>query len=349
MKKQHILSICIAGALLTACGSGSNGNSQGIKDNNSNIAPPHNSSTTDNGANTNGTNNNNSADNGTNTDNGANNSNQTPSNGKLPYEHKVPKELQEAVEKALTLPAPEDEKFSATIGDKNYGKGDSLNLTDFDLGLTKTNYTISDEEETSKGELKIYRQHYSALMNLLPTDTKLSSDNSEEYTDTLVITGNPGGYTTQNMPETGKATYKGKSFYQQEEGDFNLAVNFGENTVKGEITGLSVGTVALEETQYISFKHDEEETAQFGYKGVATPHNSNLTVKMATRTQNGMEVTNKDFTANKYNFIYEGRFFGPKAEETGGVVYTEPKFGSNEDDDYIDILNFAGQRGEIKK
>ncbi len=37
MKKQHILSICIAGALLTACGSGG---SAGIKNNNTNIAPP---------------------------------------------------------------------------------------------------------------------------------------------------------------------------------------------------------------------------------------------------------------------------------------------------------------------
>ncbi len=372
MKKQHLLSICIVGALLTACGGGSDGNNTGINkghnnssatDNNSNSNGSNSNGSNSNGSNSNGSNSNGSnsngsngngsnsngsnsngsdgngsSSNGSNTNNGTNNSNQTSSNGKLPYEHEVPEELKEAVEEALTLELGSG-NYSITIGNKSYNGGDDLKLTDFDLGLTKTNYNEGDDSGSSKGSLKIYRQNYSALMTFLPTDRSINDE--EEHTDTRSVTS-LRGYVTETMPETGKATYKGKSFYQQEEGDFNLDVNFGENTVKGEITGLSVGTVNLAETSY--------ETSPRGssYTGSATlPSNSKFTVEMATITKNGMKnVHNKDFTADKYNFSYYGIFFGPKAEETVGSLWAVDKTG---EDDYAELIDFAGQRGEIKK
>ncbi len=189
MKKQPILSICIAGALLTACGSGGS-------------------------------------------------SGTTPANSKLPYQHEVPKELKEAVNNALKIPvvwnpAPGD-KHSATIGNKVYNKGDTINLANLSLGLTKTTYSQSiDEENSNKGNVKIYRQNYSAIIAFLPTEAKMASNSDGEYyieeTASLSI---PIGYYTENMPSTGKASYKGKSFYGNEEGNFNLAVNFSDKKEK---------------------------------------------------------------------------------------------------------------------
>ncbi len=325
MKKQHILSICIAGALLTACGSGSDGGGTSINKGNSNTHT-------------------------------------NPTNGKLPYPHKVPTELQQAVKNALKIPVYWNpalgDKVSVTMGDKSYQNGDNVDLTDFDLGLTQTNFTDSqDEGYSSKGNVKIYRQNYSAIMAFLPTEGKLASNNDiEKETEEVVSISRPIGYVTKNMPETGKATYKGKSFYQTEEGNFNLAVNFGDNKVSGEITGLSVGKVTLKETgfgetTYEPLGKDTKEEKAFGYKGIATLSNGKqFTVKMATTTKNGVEsVTDEKFTSDKYEFEYMGGFFGPNAEETVGKIWARNKTDQNEDLNFTDIVGFAGQRGKIEK
>ncbi len=307
MKKQHILSICITGALLTACGSGGS-------------------------------------------------SGTAPTNSKLPYKHEVPKELKEAVKNALKIPvnwnpAP-DNKHSATFGDKVYNKGDIINLTDFDLGLTKTNYSESNGKRyTFKGKAKVYRQHYSAIMAFFPTEIKHASKTIQKDTNKIVTLSIPFGYWTENMPDTGKATYKGKSFYRTEEGDLNLAVNFSDKKISGNINGLSTGKVTLEETD-IGKTVDLGKKRLWGYNGSASlPNNKKFTANIATTDKKGITtIADKDYTPNKYHFRYEGAFLGPKAEETGGIIFAQPKPGNhNQDASNTNILNFAGQRGEIKK
>ncbi len=363
MKKQHILSICIAGALLTACGSGG---SAGIKNNNTNITPPDNGSTnnnssTDNGTNNNGSANNGSANNGSTTDNGTNNNtpNTNPTNGKLPYPHKVPAELQSAVKDALQLevdwnPAPGD-KHSFVMNGKTHNKGDKIDLTELDLGLTETSYSAgADKDYSDKGKMKVYRQNYSVIMAFLPTEGKLASNNSDtnEQRETISLSA-PIGYLTKDLPTAGKATYKGKAFYQTETGNLNLAVNFGDKKVSGNISGLSVGKVKLHETDISMIEFEDVTTDEggltgaMGYKGTATlANNGKFSLKRANVSKDGVKpAADRVFGSDTHRFEYEGFFFGPKAEETVGEISVYKKDGNYEDE----VLNFAGQRGEIKK
>ncbi len=278
----------------------------------------------------------------------------------MPYPHKVPTELQSAVENALKIPvdfnpAPGDQ-YSITLGNQSHNKGDNINLADFDLGLTKTTYSDSTNEEySSKGNVKIYRQHYSVIMAILPTEGKLVSNNqNEQESDIAVSLSMPIGYFTENIPTAGKATYLGTALFQNEEGNLNLDVDFGNNTVNGEITGLSSGKITLNEgviaQTEIENIQDEQKTV-WGYSGDATlSDNGKLSVKTATVTKNGIaSVSNTDMTADKYNLTYDGAFFGPKAEETVGHIWAKNKTDQNDDANFTDVIGFAGQRGEIKK
>ncbi len=343
MKKQHILSICIAGALLTACGSGSSGGSTPTKPakTKADVKKPTDSNS------------------GHNVKNNAKNDAKNSSNGRSPNNSK---ELRKAVENALKLPVYWDpvsgDKNSATMGGKAYHNGDDINLTDFNLGLTKTTYSQSEDGHfTGKGRVKVYRQNYSAILAFFPTEGKLASNNEENTnTEEAVSISRPIGYVTKYMPNTGKATYTGKSFYQAEEGNLSLAVNFGEKTVSGAITGLNVGKVTLNKTRigegtYEPLGKNAKEEKAFGYSGIATlSNNGKFVVKMVTTTKNGVKsIIDKKFSSDKYHFNYTGGFFGPKAEETVGKIWAENKTDENDDYSFTDIIGFAGQRGKIKK
>ncbi len=277
-------------------------------------------------------------------------------NGKLPQNYEVPDNLKQAVKKAMSLPvywepAPGYQE-SAIMGSKSYRKGDFIDLTDLDLGYSEKSYKhIEDKGWVEKGTVRVYRQNYSAIMAFTPTDIKLSSNNprsTEKDDDGL---SEAIGYLTENLPQTGKATYQGKAFYQNETGNFNLNVNFGDKKVAGKITGLSSGEVTLQkgdivQTEYEYLTEREKVVNTMGYKGVATlPDNGKFIEKVATVTKNGItNVKDKVFEPSTHTFKYEGYFFGPNAKETAGDISAYNRKGYDGTN-----INFAGQRGEIKK
>ncbi len=315
MKKQHILSICIAGALLTACGSGSSGGSTNIKNKNTNIIQPNNGS------------------------------NQNPINAK----NKVPSHLKRAVKEALKFQVHYEHapnyKATAVIDNKSYNKGDFIYLTDFDLGYSVHNFIDSESEYgATKGKVRIYRLPYSVITADTITYIDLATNNTHGTNSVSYGAKFYLGYPTKNLPKTGKANYTGKSFYNEEMGNLNLVADFGSKKVNGKITGLSTGDVTLKEGKIQPVKYRDGK--QMGFSGEVLLANKKAFSKAAHIDSNGKRFSSEELNSSEYNFAYSGHFFGPKAEEVGGVIKAVKKDNNWE---YEMFLNFAGQRGKIKK
>ncbi len=335
MKGQTILSICIAGALLTACGSSGSAGTKPANTNSNTKPPIKNTDTNKTGKGKPST------DNSTN----SKNPNTSPAKGKS----EVPNNLEKAVKEALKFeidhaPAP-NHQSSVVIGNKSYNKGDFVYFTDFDLGYSEHNDSYSETEDGStKGKTRLYRLPYSVIVAETITDIKLATNNSDKHFAmghgaTLYL-----GYPTKNLPQTGKANYTGKSFYNEETGNFSLATDFGSKKVNGKITGLSTGEVTLKEGKIQLLEY--RDAKQMGFSGEALLANGKAFSKTAHIDNNGKRFDSDEMNSSKYNFVYSGHFFGPKAEEVGGIIEAIKK---DEYRDSEEIINFAGQRGEIKQ
>ncbi len=327
MKKQHLLSICIAGALLTAC---SSGGSSGMKNNNINIAKPDNSSTIDNGTGNNGT-------------------NQNTENNELPHPRKVPQELQNAVNDAQKMKiiwSPMKGQHSETIGNKSYNKDEFIYAADFDMGYTEHPFTHSNNEYSDDtGKVKIYRMSYVTIFNFI-TDKNSIKNNTTTEQDISHYAPYNAGYFTDKAPSTGKATYKGIAFVGDDKGQFNLDVDFGHQSTSGKITNLSKSDIILEKgnIKLLASGSDNDGPKKMGFIGIAKlgADYNHLDVDYVISKDGKVSEDNYPYKKYKYN----GHFYGPKAEEVAGMIYGVT--GSNEDLD-TELATFAGQRGKIKK
>ncbi len=316
MKNYQLLFLSIIVALLTACGSGGSGGS----------------------------------------------SSSTAGRNNLPHQYDVKPELKQAVRDSLKVKVdwdPAKGHQSDIIDGKVYKNGDFIYLTDFDLG-----YSTHDESTSrknlfiSKSKLRVYRLPYSVILATTVTDaTSLVSYNDGNKEDIESYGADSyAGYLTKDLPQTGSANYVGKSFYNDETGNLKLSVNFGEKAITGgEITGLSVGKVTfkpgkIEPLEYEGF--EDEEVAATGFKGDIELANANskLIEKYTHSDKSGTRFKEKALGASNHRFGYEGHFFGPNAEEAAGDIDVYEKRADGTRGNYVDtLINFAGQRGKIKK
>lgn len=173
--------------------------------------------------------------------------------------------------------------------------------------------------ETSNHSGKVYNQTYSVTLG------EYSKETRDEYNPTSYerfTIENKGLQTKEDgLPTEGRATYTGKAFNLENNGNLTYNVNFSERKGSGTITGFQkYGTITLEEAPL----QVKPRSKQVGIKdGRATPE------KNATTSIH--ETYNLDF-------------YGPKAEEIGGSVYFGDYSGSD-----TNVIGFGGTRGEIQK
>ncbi len=273
----------------------------------------------------------------------------TPNNNNLGQNYTVPNHLKDAVREAMTYPVdwdPAPGHSALTLGNKTYNKDDRIDLASFPLGYSEVNSISSDSEGiVATGKYRIYRLPYSVIIAELILDAEPASDNTAEQFSYTQSTGPYVGYLTQNLPQTGKATYTGKSFYNEEIGDFNMAVDFADKKVTdGSITGLTKGDVFLSEGEIQPVEYIDGHT-QIGFAGEAVFIDSEPGANSINFDKNSKSFVKKEYSSSDYDFNYSGHFFGPNAEEVGGLVWAENK--TNPSHNYV-LINFAGQCGEIK-
>ena len=167
---------------------------------------------------------------------------------------------------------------------------------------------------------KIYNQTYSVTVGTYSKETR------DEYNPTSnerFTIENRGLQTKEDgLPTEGRATYTGKAFNLENNGDLTYNVNFSERKGSGTITGFQkYGTITLEEAPL----KVKPLSKQVGIQdGRATPEKN---------------ATTNLLTPNTYNLD----FYGPKAEEIGGSVYFDYNHDSGTN------IGFGGTRGEIQK
>ena len=190
----------------------------------------------------------------------------------------------------------------------------------------------SSSYEVSERNNKIYNQKYSVVISDYEKTTKngFSPDVRESF-----ITWNRGLPTLESaLPIEGKATYSGKAFNHESNGNFTYTVNFKDKKGSGHITDIpNYGNINLEEAS-IQVKQPSKQPGIVGD---------------ASFNRNEQEVTGK----------YELNFYGPNAEEVAGNVifnsYNGKDLGvgrgmySNSFSNNETEIGFGGTRGEIQK
>ena len=193
----------------------------------------------------------------------------------------------------------------------NYPKNQILNIP-----LTTSEHLNIHYENSGK----VYNQTYSiTLMNY-------SKETRDEYdpTPTERFTIHNTGLQTkeEGLPTEGRATYTGKAFSLENNGDLTYNVNFSERKGSGTITGFQkYGTITLEEAPL-----------------QVKPRSKQVGIK------NGRATPEKNVTTSITHETYNLDFYGPKAEEIGGSVYFGDYSGSD-----TNVIGFGGTRGEIQK
>ena len=199
-------------------------------------------------------------------------------------------------------------------------------LIQTEMVKNSNSYTVSERNH------KIYNQKYSVVISDYEktTENGFSPDVRESF-----ITWNRGLPTLESaLPIEGKATYSGKAFNHESNGNFTYTVNFKDKKGSGHITDIpNYGNINLEEAS-IKVKQPSKQPGIVGD---------------ASFNRNEQEVTGK----------YELNFYGPNAEEVAGNVIFNSyngkdlgvgrgmyrnSFSNNETE-----IGFGGSRGEITK
>ncbi len=253
-------------------------------------------------------------------------SSSTAGRNNLPHQYDVKPELKQAVRDSLKYKVdwePVKGHQPEVIDGKGYNKGDFIYLTDFDLGETEHNFkTTDDKEAIIKGKLRVYRLPYSVIVADKYTDVTLASNNPDNSYGGFYGVGFYMGYLTNDLPKTGSADYVGKSFYNDETGDFKLSVNFGEKAVtSGEITGLTTGKVTfkpgrIEDMSY----HYDNEIFGMGLKGKAILANGKAFEKNVDVTESGTEYTDREINAKSILLDSVVRLKNHKIYRHSGIV-----------------------------
>ncbi len=192
--------------------------------------------------------------------------------------------------------------YKVTLGNQS-SSGSDINLSGYPIKKLELNQAFqetaiaraegNDYTVTRSGKAHIYRQNYSLIAGISPTNVTVRGpevDKSKNLNDTYILIK---GQATQNLPTAGKFDYLGVASDGASQGTLAYSVDFDSRKGSGKITGIG-SDINLSEASIQEARHtneiDNTEINGYGIKG----------------------------SSNKG--AYELGFFGPNAEEIVGTV-----------------------------
>jgi len=314
MSLQKISAVTIIALSLAACSSGSDSPNSTLPNTNLTVTNPSNGSQTNNGNAAAANNQNNPASNG---NTAANNGNNPTNSGNTAINNPPPRvdfsvsygglktnaiEDIQKLAKDLGAPGATVKSYNVTLGNQS-SSGSDLNLSGYRLknlelnqnfqetaiaNAAGNNYTV-----TRSGKAHIYRQNYSLIAGINPTNTTVRGsgvNESEKLDDTYILIK---GQTTQTLPTAGKFDYSGIASDGASKGKLAYSVDFDSRKGSGKITGIG-SDINLDEASMGEVSHTNEI--------------DNTVIK-------GHGIQGSSSRGN-----YALGFFGPNAEEIVGTV-----------------------------
>lgn len=186
--------------------------------------------------------------------------------------------------------------YTVTINGHTHAGGKKIVLDDFALSA------LNSVPTANGGNIRAYRQKHSIIAGYLGPKRKIAKDDNGKdiiLQDPMRI-GLVTGDITQTLPETGKYTYTGQAFNDSGTGRLNYQVDFNSGKGSGSVTGI-------EETGKITLKEaDIKNVVQLNTLGDRAV---------------GKGIEGSVQTEKKGHGDYTLTFFGPNAEEIGGMIY----------------------------
>ncbi len=314
MSLQKISAATIIALSLAACSSGSDSPNSTLPNTNPTVTNPSNGNQTNNGNAAAANNQNNPASNG---NTAANNGNNPTNSGNTAINNPPPRvdfsvsygglktnaiEDIQKLAKDLGAPGATVKSYNVTLGNQS-SSGSDLNLSGYRLknlelnqnfqetviaNAAGNNYTV-----TRSGKAHIYRQNYSLIAGINPTNTTVRGsgvNESEKLDDTYILIK---GQTTQTLPTAGKFDYSGIASDGASKGKLAYSVDFDSRKGSGKITGIG-SDINLNEASIREGSHTNEI--------------DNTVIK-------GHGIQGSSSRGN-----YALGFFGPNAEEIVGTV-----------------------------
>lgn len=314
MSLQKISAVTIIALSLAACSSGSDSPNSTLPNTNPTVTNPSNGNQTNNGNAAAANNQNNPASNG---NTAANNGNNPTNSGNTAINNPPPRvdfsvsygglktnaiEDIQKLAKDLGAPGATVKSYNVTLGNQS-SSGSDLNLSGYRLknlelnqnfqetaiaNAAGNNYTV-----TRSGKAHIYRQNYSLIAGINPTNTTVRGsgvNESEKLDDTYILIK---GQTTQTLPTAGKFDYSGIASDGASKGKLAYSVDFDSRKGSGKITGIG-SDINLNEASIREGSHTNEI--------------DNTVIK-------GHGIQGSSSRGN-----YALGFFGPNAEEIVGTV-----------------------------
>lgn len=193
--------------------------------------------------------------------------------------------------------APVQPPYTVTINGHTHAGGKKIVLDDFAMSA------FSNIPTANNGSVRAYRQKHSIIAGYLgPKRVIAKDDDGKEVTiqDPMKV-GLIKGDITQTLPDSGKFTYSGQAFSDTSVGRLNYEVDFNSRKGSGSVTGIAeTGAITLKEADIKNVVH----------------HNALDGSRVIGKGIDGVAETQK-----KGRGDYSLTFFGPNAEEIGGVVY----------------------------
>ncbi len=313
MSLQKISAVTIITLSLAACSSGSDSPNSTLPNTNPTVTNPSNGSQTNNGNAAAANNQNNPASNG----NTAANANNPTNSGNTAINNPPPRvdfsvsygglktnaiEDIQKLAKDLGAPGATVKSYNVTLGNQS-SSGSNINLSGYPLKELKLNQNFQETAianasgnnytVTRSGKAHIYRQNYSLIAGINPTNTTVRGsgvNESEKLDDTYILIK---GQTTQTLPIAGKFNYSGIASDGKTRGNLAYSVDFDSRKGSGKITGIG-SDINLNEASIGEVSHTNEI--------------DNTVIK-------GHGIQGSSSRGN-----YALGFFGPKAEEIVGTV-----------------------------
>lgn len=315
MSLQKISAATIIALSLAACSSGSDSPNSTLPNTNPTVTNPSNGSQTNNGNAAAANNQNNPSSNG----NTAANANNPANSGNTAANNPPPRVDFSVSYGGLKTNAIEDiQKLAQKIGGKGTtatlksykvtlgtqsSSGSNINLSGYPLKELKLNQNFQETAianasgnnytVTRSGKAHIYRQNYSLIAGINPTNTTVRGsgvNESEKLDDTYILIK---GQTTQTLPTAGKFDYSGIASDGASQGKLAYSVDFDSRKGSGKITGvgsdINLHEASIREGSYTN-EIDNTEIKGYGIQG----------------------------SSNRGDYALG--FFGPNAEEIVGTV-----------------------------
>ncbi|HFC8454711.1 TPA: factor H binding protein domain-containing protein [Neisseria subflava] len=290
---------------ITSSSNGIQKNNGNSTDNNGNTSN-NNSNTSSNNSNTSSNNSNTSSNNSNTSSNNSNTSgNATPRvDFSVSYGGLKTNAIEDIQKLAKDLGAPGAtvKSYNVTLGNQS-SSGSNINLSGYPLKELKLNQNFQETAianasgnnytVTRSGKAHIYRQNYSLIAGINPTNTTVRGsgvNESEKLDDTYILIK---GQTTQILPTAGKFNYSGIASDGVSQGKLAYSVNFDNGKGSGTITGIgsdiNLHEASIREGSYTN-EIDNTEIKGYGIQG----------------------------SSNRGDYALG--FFGPNAEEIVGTV-----------------------------